>query len=385
MEPEIQPRLTDDDPAEDTISRVAAPGAGKSGVPTPRGIEWVFFGEDGFRVGWRIAAFALLLKMLFKVIGFILGTLHPTGGSGEVSAWDSLISEFAAFVSVVVAAAVMAKIEERRILDYNLRGASRLAHFGAGLAAGFVALSALVGVLAWGGWLRFGAVSLTGTAIIQYGAVWGCVFILVGLVEEGTMRCYVQYTLARGINFWWALAAVGGICIYLAVRTRGNGVWGVYACALLGLIPCLVLHLKRAESAGFWQAAWATSTFFGFGHTSNGGENWVGIFAAALIGFVFCASVKVTGSAWWAIGCHAAWDWGETFFYGTADSGFTAQGHYLASTPVGAALWSGGTDGPEGSVLVIPIVLLLMAAVALLHGRGKSATVNAGAAATQAG
>jgi len=199
------------------------------------------------------------------------------------------------------------------------------------------------------------------------------------------MRCYAQYTLTRGINFWWALAVVGGVCLYLAARTRGNGTWGVYACALLGLIPCLVLHLKKAESAGFWQAAWATSTFFGFGHTSNGGENWIGIFAAALIGFVFCVSVKVTGSAWWAIGCHASWDWGETFFYGTANSGFTAQGHYLTSTPAGASLWSGGTDGPEGSVLVIPVVLLLMAAVVLLHGRGRSAVVNAAAAGTQTG
>ena len=282
--------------------------------------------------------------------------------------------------------AVMAQIERRPVLDYNLRGSNRLAHFGGGLAAGFVALSTLVGVLAWGHWLTFGAVaSFSGLGCLQYGAVWGCVFLLVGFVEEGTMRCYVQYTLTRGINFWWALAAVAGVCLYLVVRPRGNGAWGVFAFALVGLVPCLLLHLKKAENSGFWQAAWAASTFFGFGHTSNGGENWVGIFAAALIGFVFCASLKVTGSAWWAVGCHAAWDWGETFFYGTADSGITAQGHYLTSTPVGAAFWSGGTDGPEGSVLVIPVVLLLMAAILLLYGRGKSAAVNAGAAAIQTG
>ena len=91
-------------------------------------------------------------------------------------------------------------------------------------------------------------------------------------------------------------------------RTKGNGTWGVYLIALMGLIPCLMLHLKQAPSAGFWQAAWVTSTFFGFGHTGNNGENWIGIFAASAIGFVFCVSVWVTGSAWWAIGCHTAWD-----------------------------------------------------------------------------
>ena len=101
--------------------------------------------------------------------------------------------------------------------------------------------------------------------------------------------------------------------------------------ALLGVVPCLLLHLKRDPSAGFWQAAWVTSTFFGSGHTGNNGETWIGIFAAAAIGFVFCVSVWLTGSAWWAIGCHAAWDWGETYFYGTADSGFVAPGHFLTT------------------------------------------------------
>jgi hypothetical protein len=84
-------------------------------------------------------------------------------------------------------------------------------------------------------------------------------------------------------------------------------------------------------------------------HVANPNEAWIGVFAAAFIGFVFCVSVRVTGSAWWAIGCHAAWDWGETFFYGTADSGLPAQGHYLTSMPAGNPLWSGGAFTAAGS------------------------------------
>ncbi|HEY1254481.1 MAG TPA: CPBP family intramembrane glutamic endopeptidase, partial [Terracidiphilus sp.] len=145
----------------------------------------------------------------------------------------------------------------------------------------------------------------------------------------------------------------------------------VYIAASLGVFPCLILHIKKTPRSGFWQAAWVTSTFFGFVHTSNGGENWIGIFAAAFIGFVFCASIYATGSAWWAIGCHAAWDWSETYFYGTADSGYVASGHYLSATSAGNAFWSGGTDGPEGSVLVLAVILLLLAAVLLIHGRRK--------------
>jgi membrane protease YdiL (CAAX protease family) len=142
--------------------------------------------------------------------------------------------------------------------------------------------------------------------------------------------------------------------------------------ALLGLGPCLALHVKKAEGSGFWQASWVTSTLFGFVHTGNGGENWIGIFAAAAIGFVFCVSVRVTGSAWWAIGCHASWDWAETYFYGAADSGNVATGHYMTTSPVGNVFWSGGSDGPEGSVLVLAVIVALMAVVVAVYGRGKT-------------
>jgi membrane protease YdiL (CAAX protease family) len=221
----------------------------------------------------------------------------------------------------------------------------------------------------------------------------------VGLFEEGTFRCYLQFTLTRGINFWWALAIVAALCLDLLLRAigngagvvgalwlglmpaaGGNGAWGVYAIALLGLLPCLLLHLRKAEGAGFWQAAWVTSTLFGFIHTNNNGENWIGIFAAALIGFVFCVSVRLTGSAWWAIGCHAAWDWAETYFYGTADSGLQARGHLLSTSPAGNPLWSGGADGPEGSLLVLGAILLLLAALLVVYGRkNESASEKDGA------
>ena len=88
-------------------------------------------------------------------------------------------------------------------------------------------------------------------------------------------------------------------------------------------------------------------------------------------------SVRVTGSAWWASGCHASWDWAETYFYGAADSGNVASGHYLTTTPAGPAFWSGGTDGPEGSVLVLGAVLLLLVALVVLYGRKKPAVAAA--------
>jgi membrane protease YdiL (CAAX protease family) len=340
----------------------------------------VFIGSEGLRAGWSALLFVVFTVIFLIAMGMALKAImgqRQHGAPTVFSPVDALISEVLAVLAILGAGWLMALIEQRRIMDYNLTGPNRLSHFLGGVVAGFVALSALVGALAWGGWLHFGPVALSGAPILAYGAVWALAFLLTGFFEEGSVRCYLQFTLTRGINFWWALAAVAAMCLDLVLRAKGNGVWGVFAAALLGLIPCLVLHLKKVPRNAFWQAAWVTSTFFGFLHTTNNGEDPIGIFSAAAIGFVFCVSIWVTGSVWWAIGCHAAWDWAESFFYGTADSGMVAKGHLLTTSPAGNIFWSGGTDGPEGSVLVLAAILLLLLLVLLVYGRKRPATLAA--------
>ena len=236
---------------------------------------------------------------------------------------------------------------------------------------GFAALSALVGLLSLGGWIHFGGVALSGTAIATNALLWGICFLLVGAVEEGIFRGYLQSTLTRGINFWQALAINAVLCSTLVLTTKGYGAWGVHGIALLGLIGCLWLFLKRVEGSGFWYAAWVTSTLFGFVHTGNGGESWVGIFLAGFVGAIFCVSIQLTGSAWWAIGCHAAWDWAQTYFYGTPDSGMVGVGHLLNTTAAGNPLWSGGANGPEGSLMCFAVLVLMLVWLVVVYGRGK--------------
>ncbi len=371
-------------PAESSPSEPPAPYTALSPEPlapdpeSPWGhrLRWVFMGSQGLRAGWSVLLFSILTGLVSALAGFIFVELHliDTKAHPKFTAPVTLFNELVILLGIVGAAAIVALVERRRgnLLAFNLVGPRRALHFFEGLAAGFAALSALVGSMAWGGWLHFGPVALSGTDVFKLGALWGAAFLLVGCFEEGLFRCYLQFTLTRGVNFWWALGLVGAMCLPLVLRAKGNGVWGVYVIALLGLAPCLWLHLKKAPGAGFWQAAWVTSTLFGFIHTGNNGENWIGIFAAAAIGFVFCVSIWVTGSAWWAIGCHAAWDWAETYFYGTADSGIVAKGHLLTTSPAGNPLWSGGTDGPEGSLLVLGIILLLLALLIVLYGKRKA-------------
>jgi len=339
-------------------------------------MKWTFYGSQGLRAGWSALIWFILLGLIGAAVGFVFQLLHLIDFTKGVdfNASSSFMGELVAVLALVGSSSIMAWIERRRsLLAYNLTGPRRIFHLFSGLVAGFAALSALVGAMAWGGWLHFGPNALSGAAIFKFGALWAAAFLLVGCFEEGMFRGYLLFTLTRGLNFWWALGINALLCLSLYARALGISAWGIYAMALLGLLPCLMLHIRKAPWSGFWQAAWVTSTIFGYIHLGNKGENWIGIFSAALIGFVFCVSVRVTGSAWWAIGCHAAWDWAETYFYGTADSGMVATGHYLTTTPSGNVLWSGGADGPEGSLLVLGVILLLLAALLVIYGRKRNA------------
>ena len=335
------------------------------------GLEWVLTGPHGLRVGWAVLLFASLYYIFELVVGTVFYSAGLVADSGDNSANAVFLSELVPFLALGAATILMALFESRRVSSYYLAGRQMFWRFVSGTATGFFALSILVALLDWCGWLHIVPTALPIVQSFHSAAIWGCAFLLVGLVEEGLFRCYPLFTLTKGISFWWALAAQAAACSYLALKGGGVGAWGVYLAAAVGIIPCFALHIKSGARSAFWQAAWVTSTIFGLYHTWNSGENWIGIFAASFIGFVFCVSVRLTGSAWWAIGCHASWDWAETYFYGTADSGIQGQGHLLFATPTGNALWSGGTDGPEGSPLVIGVILVLLLILILTYGRSK--------------
>jgi membrane protease YdiL (CAAX protease family) len=377
MDSEIQPQIAETKQSGEQSPAIAPePLALTPDAEEYRGLKWIFIGSEGLRAGWSVLIFVSLVFIFTVTLGvitywFVHYVLSVKLDS--LSAAATILEKSIEVISLFSAAAIMARIEGRHLRDYNFSGSRRPLSFLSGLVAGFVALSALIGTLVWGGWLHFGQIALAGPNIFIFAAEWGLAFILVAFSEEGSFRCYLQFTLTRGINFWWALGVEGAVCAALLtirlVTGKDGGFLGVYVIAALGLLPCLLLHLKKNNGSGFWQAAWVTSTLFGAIHTGNNGENWIGIFAAAAIGFVFCVSVRLTGSAWWAIGCHAAWDWAETYFYGTADSGFVFTGHYLSCTATGNPLWSGGTDGPEGSILVIPTILLIWLVLLVVYAR----------------
>jgi len=84
---------------------------------------------------------------------------------------------------------------------------------------------------------------------------------------------------------------------------------------------------------------------------------------------LFCFTIRRTGSLWFALGFHAAWDWAETYFYGTPDSGLLGVGRLLNSSVGGPDWLTGASAGPEGSVIGL---LVLLACAVLIHYRFPS-------------
>jgi hypothetical protein len=106
-------------------------------------------------------------------------------------------------------------------------------------------------------------------------------------------------------------------------------------------------------------------------HLSNRGENKFGIFMVFIDDMNMCFTLWLSGSLWFAIGNHAAWDWDQTFLFGTPDSGLHGQHALMNPTFHGPTLLAGGTDGPEGSVLVVLSEGPFLVLVAIIYRRRR--------------
>ncbi len=281
--------------------------------------QWMFLGPNGLRAGWSILIFAAICAVLIFVGGFAVGPFVHVGRGGVFMPLSGLLMELSQLIPAVVATCIMAMLERRPVTFYGYQGKARALRLVWGLVWGFVAISGVVFLLRQLGYIAVEGSTIDRMNALRYGAEWGVVFLCVGACEETLFRGYAQFTLTRGIGFWWG--------------------------------------------------AFLFAALFGFMHRANPGESPVGLLGAGGASLIFCLSLWYTGSLWWAVGFHAAWDWGQSFFYGTADSGLVAGGHFLNAHPVGKALWSGGTTGPEGSVIVLPLLVVIALAMGLWWGR----------------
>jgi hypothetical protein len=120
--------------------------------------------------------------------------LHYMHGKQDLQARSPVVSIGILVLLVLVATAIMAKIEKRPVLSYGFMGERRLSRFVLGVAGGIAALSALVLALKMSGFLIFDGQALHGKSAWSYGLQWGLAFLLTGLFEEPLLRGYLQST-----------------------------------------------------------------------------------------------------------------------------------------------------------------------------------------------
>jgi len=287
------------------------------------------------RALWRLMvymAFVVLLAFISNRVGVAVaahyGVNPAAAAAGPIRPGFQIVGETLSLFAVLVPALIMGRLERRRLAEYGLPPlrAPGGKQFFIGSAWGLLLISAVIGGIALFRGYDFGGLALSGPAIAEYGLAWLVGFVLVGLFEEFTFRGYTQFTLASGI--------------------------------------------------GFWPSAILLSAAFGAGHLFNPGEGVVGALQVFQVAMFFCLTLRLTGNLWFAIGAHATFDWGETFLYSVPNSGLVATGHLSASSLHGARWLTGGTVGPEGSVICFVCVFLAILLFAWMYGGRRTAGTN---------
>lgn len=239
----------------------------------------------------------LLLRVPLKPVGDVFTVRNMLPAKAVVA------------ILVVLATWIVARMERRPLADYGAPARQAFGlRFWEGFLWGFALLSAILFFLRATGHLKIDSVAFADSAMFRYALGWGLVFLAVGINEEFAFRGYLLFVFSRRLRFW----------------------------------PAAIL----------------LSLMFGVAHLFNPGETAFGILHVFLIGIILCFTIRRTGTLWFAVGFHTAWDWAESFFYGTPDSGFVSVGHYLNTSVQGPSWLTGGSDGPEGSIVAVFAVLL---------------------------
>jgi len=304
----------------------------------PSTVAFIFRGPNGIRAGWRFSLFLIFItgtgavvQKILKHIPYIVRHFPPAPATGPtvLKPGHEIFGEGMLVFSLLVAVIIMSWIEKRSFADYGLPLKQFLGkRFWEGILYGFAMLSLLLLAIAALHGFTLGSVDVSRDDALKYGVLYAIAFLLAGIFDEFSFRGYMQATLTSGI--------------------------------------------------GFWPAAILLSLLFGAGHLSNTGEAIFGAAMAGTFGIVAAFSLARTGNLWFAIGMHAGWDWAETYFYGTPDSGRLAMGRLFSATFHGSNWLTGGSVGPESSYLVLVVLALGALEIHLLFPRPSAALNHSG-------
>jgi uncharacterized protein len=276
-------------------------------------------GDDGKpRYIWRALVFIVLFQVALTPLAFMIAA--PIAKAWAIP--DNLGAASIAFdeaVNLVIGLACTALFMAFERKSLGAYGLPLRRAFGArtweGFAVGLVmAGAAAVGMIALGG-MRIHGLALSGQALALSALAWLGANVLVGLAEELWFRAYVLQSLWKSIGFWPAAIV---IALYFAA-----------------------LHCFFKQGENIWDVITLIS-----------------------ISLLLCYTVKRTGTLWFAVGFHIAFDFMQFFVIGTPNGNLIPQGRMLDASFDGPAWLTGGVLGTEASWLMYPMIVLVWAYVA---------------------
>jgi len=292
----------------------------------------IFLGPAGLRSGWRLLIFlAITIALQAGLQEIVLLVLRARGLVAPEGLYSLvfLASDTITLIAVVVANWVMAKWERRRLTDYGLPGKNAFGwKFWEGAALGYAGVSLLILLIFLAGGYSPGSLALHGAALVRAALLWLLASLAIGFAEEYLFRGYSQFILTQGI--------------------------------------------------GFWPAAFLISFLFGALHYfTKPYERWPDWASTGLIALLLCLTLRRTGDLRFAIGFHAAFDFGAIFVYSGPNGGQLAPDRLLTATFHGSDWLTGGRLGPEASLLVFPVIGAMFLVFHLLYRSPAEASKTA--------
>ena len=273
----------------------------------------LFLSKGRLRPVWRAVLFyAITLVFLLVLLPLVETPLFKALHIGdELSAPAVGLDEFLIFVFVLAVTGIFARFEHRRVDSYFLPvGLALGRNTWEGFAVGIVmAGSVAVGMVALGG-MQIHGFSMSGVPLLLSALAWLGANVCVGVGEELWFRAYGLETLWKGIGFWPASIA---IALFFAA-----------------------LHYFFKAGENIWDVITLVST-----------------------SMLLAYSVLRTGTLWFAVGFHVAFDFMQFFVIGTPNGTQVPVGRLLDVTFHGPAWLTGGVLGTEASFLMYPAIALL--------------------------
>lgn len=241
---------------------------------------------------------------------FMMQSMRSLQEDGALTPWSMAPSELLQLIAVSAVSCVMV-YSQRRLQKKNASWRSCVSGFLmadrrwarkllSGISWGCVCAAGVVGVIGLCGGYQFHEAVPSISAAVGHLLAYAVTFLIVGLTEELIFRGY--------------------------------------------------LYAQLTHAFGFQKTAFATSLLFGLVHMPSG-TPLVGAVGAGVAGYVFCFMVRHTGSLFFPVGFHAAWDWTQTAFFGVNDSGHGAHAALLQTESHGPYWLTGGSNGPEASAV----------------------------------